>query len=488
MRLWYNAPHMSASCSPVRRFTGTLLLSALLLLAGCAPSGAVQNVLTLRLREALGTWPPPLVQPAPGDESAIEGRVLVADLPAAGVSVLVAGPTGAPFVAVTDSAGRYRIGGLPPGSYVPVAVGPGLEEGAAVDRLGIPWLAQTTAGATLHAPDIRLQPHVAPPLPNPADAGELAALEPAQVGATSVVTSSFPAGAAAQRSAWRFVRDGVEVNTLRLFLPPAGGSDLADSGAGAAEVEGAAPLPLFLLVYPSFVDGWEAVSVAFAAQGYAVLALSPVETRGADIEAHAQDARLALRLAQAGAFQPTPPEGTPPEGAPQIDVDSFVVLGGSYSSAIVHRLLRDLAADGVEKGAAQPAGWVTVGGIANAFRGTADYWAGRLEIPEWHADAVPALGLPNLQPLPFLRYSPVYTAAQMPPTLIIHTDADRVLLIDQAEELAAALEAAGVPVEFYAYSDTSHYLQVGEETSEAGKAMFNRILEFLNQRLRGEEP
>ena len=76
------------------------------------------------------------------------------------------------------------------------------------------------------------------------------------------------------------------------------------------------------------------------------------------------------------------------------------------------------------------------------FSGTADFYAGRLEMPPQYELLIPALGAPNLYPLPFLRYSPVYTAAQLPPTLIIHTDVDKVTPIDQAYQLEAALKAA----------------------------------------------
>jgi acetyl esterase/lipase len=451
-----------------------LVLAALtaMVTAGCTFDGPVQNVLNVRLREAAGLWPPVLTAPAPGQEATISGQVLLLEAygrerPAPGVTVVVAGPTGIPYTAESDSAGRYRLEGLPPGTYVPAAVGPGLEEGVAEVAPGIAWQGIVQAGALLEAPPIRLARHSAPALPAVATTADRAALQLAQVGATRVVTSPFPAGAAALGSSWHFVHDGARVDTLRLYQP------LQESTDG--QVEPAARRPLFLLVYPSFVDGWESVSVAFASRGYNVLALSPVEARAADIPAHAQDVRLALRLAQAGAL------------GPDIDGDRFAVLGGSYSSAIVHRLLRDLAADGAQQGSPQAQAWVTVGGIANAFRGTADYYAGKLEIPYWHADAIPALGFPNTQPLAFLRFSPVYTAGQMPPTLILHTEADRVVPIAQGRELYAALERAQVPVQIHEYADTSHYLQVGEETTAAGMAMFERILAFLNERLALEE-
>lgn len=65
--------------------------------------------------------------------------------------------------------------------------------------------------------------------------------------------------------------------------------------------------------------------------------------------------------------------------------------------------------------------------------------------------------------------------------MVIPTAADRITPIDQAYQLVAALEAAGVPVEAFYYPGVSYYLQIGEDMTEAGKAMFWRILAFICQ-------
>ena len=148
-------------------------------------------------------------------------------------------------------------------------------------------------------------------------------------------------------------------------------------------------------------------------------------------------------------------------------------MGGSYSSAILARLLR-AAGD-------ELAGWVTVGGLSNAFTGAAAYYRGEVELPPDFSLLVPALGWPSLNPLAFLRFSPVYVAGELPPTLVIHTAADRVLPIEQAEELTAALQAEGVPVDTYYYSDVSHYLGIGENLTDAGIEMFYKIIEFIDR-------
>jgi acetyl esterase/lipase len=219
--------------------------------------------------------------------------------------------------------------------------------------------------------------------------------------------------------------------------------------------------PLVFLVYPSPVEDWEDVSVAFAASGLAGVAISPSPGRSTDVDAHAQDALVALNLARRG------------ELSPAIGTNRPVAMGGSFSSAILARLLR-LAPDDL-------AGWVTVGGLANAFTAAADFYAGRIEMPPNYSLLVPALGQPNLYPETFLRYSPVYSAAELPPTMIIHTSADRILPISQAHDLAAAVRAAGIPLETYYYEDVSHYLGIGENMTDAGREMFYRILEFVEK-------
>jgi dipeptidyl aminopeptidase/acylaminoacyl peptidase len=262
-----------------------------------------------------------------------------------------------------------------------------------------------------------------------------------------IVTTVFPAGAAASVQAYTFTHAGATIDTLRVYLP--------------LTMTAEARLPLLFMVYPTHTDGWEPISVALASQGYALVAVSPVAARGMEIGAHAQDARIAFALARNGDL------------SPHIDPAPAIVLGGSFSSAILHRFLRDERPN--------VAAWITVGGIANAFSGAADYYAGRIQLPPGYELAIPALGFADLFPLTFLSYSPVYTAGELPPTMVIHTAADLVTPIDQAYQLEAALNATGVPVETFYYEDVSHYLQIGEDMTDAGKEMFTRILDFIRR-------
>ena len=65
--------------------------------------------------------------------------------------------------------------------------------------------------------------------------------------------------------------------------------------------------------------------------------------------------------------------------------------------------------------------------------------------------------------------------------MIIHTDADTIIPVAQAEEFAVALREAGVPVETFYYSDVSHYLQIDDNMTDEGRAMYYHILDFVEQ-------
>lgn len=429
---------------PCHAGAGTLLFLGLLLLAGCAPIPELNAAGYLFQRwqaERIGV---PMYSPPPENQitGSISGRVVDRGALVAGVSVVLAQADGTPHSAVTDAQGRYRVDGLPPGSYVPAAVGPGYAETALRDRLGVAWAVTVMPGQTVTAPDLAIRPDIVPSLPaDPAAAFQL------QAGTSYTATAAFPPGAAASVQRFQFQRAGVVNDSLRLYLP----LDLAAD----------AQLPILFAVYPGFIDNWESVSVAYASQGFALVAISPAAAWRVDIDQHTLDARAALALARSGAL------------GPHLANSPAVALGGSFSSAILHRLLR---AEGENFSA-----WVTVGGISNAFLGAADFYAGRLQIPEQYALVIPALGAPNLFPEQFLRYSPVYTAGELPPSLVIHTGSDTIIPINQAHELEAALRTAGVPVEVFYYDDVSHYLQIGENMTDTGKQMFFLVRDFARR-------
>lgn len=412
-----------------------LLLLSTALLAACEPSPTM-NVIGYMIEQRLGGP----VEPAPTvARGSLSGQVLYAGEPVAGASVLVATRTGTPFSARTDSSGHYLIDNIPPGQYVPASIAPTFAETALSAAFGLPYPVTVRAGETTEAPSLTLRLHRPRPLPAPLpEAAEL------WVGEPVTKTAPFPAGAVAWERSIAFTREGVRIISLRLYRP------FPDTGE---------KLPLLLGLYPGWVDDWAPVNVALADAGYAVLALSPSGVWGVDVAAHAEDARLALALARGGHL-----------GVDLADVPA-VALGGSFSSAIVNRLLRD------ERD--QFTAWLTLGGISNAFTGSADFYAQRLTLPERFRYVIPALGPANIYPLPFLYFSPVYTASHLPPTMIIHTEVDRIIPISQAYEMEEALRDAGVHVEVLYYEDVSHYLQIGEDLTESGKEMFWQVLKFL---------
>ncbi|MCB9151630.1 MAG: carboxypeptidase regulatory-like domain-containing protein [Caldilineaceae bacterium] len=429
----------------------TLCVLIALLLTACQPS-AEANVIGYLASQKVCQWTQaampdevvecPPARPMPEGVGSLTGLVLYNGEPVANASVVVAEPAGTPHVARTDAAGRYQIDNIPPGLYVPAAVAAGYEEAALHDDLGVPALVHIMAKQVAAAPPLALI--LSQPAVLPADPAVAFALTQTDVHTT---TAPFPVGAAAQVQAFQFTYNDAVVDTLRLYLP----RDLAPD----------AKLPLLFMIYPTHVDLWETVSTAFASHNVAFVAISPTAARGVDIEGHALDANAALQMAVRGDL------------SPHIQSEKALVLGGSFSSAILNRLLR-LAP-------AQIAGWVTVGGIADAFSGTADYYAGVISLPPAYTYAIPALGPPHIQPLAFLRYSPVYNVDGLPPAMIIHTKADLVLRIEQAYALEKVLQDAGVPVTVFYYEDVSHYLQIDENLSDAGKEMFYRILEFAQQ-------
>ena len=421
-----------------------IIVSAIIgLLTGCTPSPEA-NVITHLVAKKLGTFSPEPDNRIPGS---LTGSVHHGGIPVEGTAVVVAERYGTPHVAFTDQAGRYRIDGIPPGQYVPSAVAPGYDEAVPHDMLGLPRLVTIESELVSEGPPIELTAHVATPLPDPL-------AESVNLTATGEYTASapFPSGSTAQVRSYAFEYDNVVNDSLRVYLP----EDLADSEQ----------LPMLLVVYPGPTDNWEAISVALSVGGFAVVAISPTGQRRLDIDGHAMDARIALNLGLEGDIGPGISDG------------EAVTMGGSFSSPVLRRLLRD-EQDRI-------AAWIVLGGISDAFSVTNDFYMGRIQVPPMHDLAIPSLGLPNLYPLPFLRYSTIYAAGELPPTMIIHTASDTVTLIDQAFKLEAALREVGVPVEAYYYDAESHYLQIGENMTEAGEEMYYRVLEYVRSQLSPE--
>ncbi len=400
--------------------------------------------MTNTIRYAAARGEPYLFPAEQAGAAAVQGMVATYDgRPLPYAVVLVAEPQGTPHVTRANQAGEYRLQGLPAGNYIPVAVAAGFEEAVLRNRWGMPWSIQLERGQSIVVPEIALQPLVAPPL-GP-DAAARSALEPV---ASYTATSPYPEGATAQVRQWTFQRNETVNDTLFVYLPP-------EAAAHDAR------LPLLFALYPGHSLMWEDVSVAFASRGYAVVALSPLAGYGRNVIEHGEDARLALHLARSGDL------------GDAIDGEFPLAISGSYGAAVLNRMLRlePTAFTGV----------ALLGGISNAFSGAAAFYAGNLVWPPALGYALAALGTANAKPDNFMRFSPVYTAEVMPPTLLLHARADNMVPIQQSQEYAAALKEAAVPVQTYYFADEGHYIQVGEDTSLTTRRVFLQILSFLQK-------
>lgn len=433
---WRSALHILPHAFPI-----LIALGLLSLLTACSPSSTV-NVIGYEIEKRLGAFPPEPVSAARGE---ITGRVIAPDgTPIEGATALVALRTGTPYTATTAADGMYTITNVPPGQYVSAFVAPGYAENTLADWLGFPRVLPVHIDETTQAPVATLEPYQPPPLPAPLP--EAVSLD---LRIEFEAEANYPPDSRARAYAFHFTHDGHVIDNLRLYLP--------------LDLEPDERLPMLFMIYPTHSDAWQDVSVAYAAQGYAFVAVAPIEAHGLEIDAHAQDARIAFHLAKEGHLHP------------QIDHERIIALGGSFSSAILHRFLRN-ETDAVDA-------WVNVGGISNALTGAAEFYRGELEMPPDFEFAIPALGPANIYPLDFLRFSPVYTPHHLPPTFIVHTAADRIATIDQAYQLEAALEAAGIAVETFYYEDDSHYLMIGDDITEASMQVYEEILGYIEAQL-----
>lgn len=379
----------------------------------------------------------------------IRGIVTVDGRPLADAVVLVAEPQGTPHTTRSDSKGEYVLQGLPSGSFIPIAVAAGFEEEVLRNGIGLPWAIALEPGQSIQIPEIQLK------VLEVASLGQDAAMRSQlSLQGSFSASSPYPEGASALVQHWSFQRDEVVNDTLYVYLPL------------EAAMEGHR-LPLLFAVYPGHSLMWEDVSIAFASQGFAVVALSPLVDYGRDVIEHGKDARLALHFAINGDL------------GDFIDSRFPMAVSGSYGSAVLNRLLR--LEPNVFVGVAM------LGGISNAFSGAAAFYAGDLVWAPEMGYSLVSLGTANAKPKNFMHFSPVYTAEVMPPTLFLHTQADEMVPIEQSYEYAEALRSAGIPVYTYYFEDESHYIKVGENTSLTTRRVFLRVLAFLQKHLSAAE-
>ncbi len=193
-----------------------------------------------------------------------------------------------------------------------------------------------------------------------------------------------------------------------------------------------------------------------------MVAVGPVYSL--DLEADIAELKRLLALLRAGAV-------------PQVDATRLAILGGSYSSLHVQRLLRD-----------DPGfrGVVLLGPISDLFDLRQRFEAGTLLPPYGLDKALIALGWPNTAMQNYAPYSAVYhLRPDQPPLLLLHSRADEIVPTAQSERLASELERLGVPVEAHFFDGMAHYLYTDRPSAQLDE-LYGLTLDFLGRRL-GEE-
>lgn len=373
-------------------------------------------------------------EPDPSRVNSFEGTVRDAEgQPLPGATVLVATRRGVTYAASTDAQGHYRIDEVPEGKYVPIAARWGYEE-----RTSKP--VKIKPGQ--HHPGVDFALSRTPPLPIATD-------DSLQIGEPQQVWTSFPESAYAIRREFSFENDGHVITGCLVYEP--------------VEMQG--PFPTLVMLYPGPAINWEGASIPFVAQGYVVMATGPLEERGKDVEGHVRDALKAIAFLKEGPL------------SVQADTTRMGVLGGSFSSLILFRVLRhtdDFAAA------------VSVGGVSDVFLVLYDTYHHGGYQPQPPFDRIlMGLGRPNRHPENYLPHSAVFYAADLPSLCLIHGSQDTTVLADQSIRLADQLEALGKPCELHLYAGTGHYPGVEDPTPETAD-MFEKILSFFDRYLKAE--
>jgi dipeptidyl aminopeptidase/acylaminoacyl peptidase len=371
-------------------------------------------------------------EPDPGRVGSFEGTVRDTEgPPLPGATVLVATKRGVTYAASTDSQGHYRIDKVPEGTYVPIAAKRGFDERtskpvkiqAGQHRTGVDFAMPRTLPLTISTDDSL------------------------QIGEPEQVWTSFPESTYATRSEFSFENDGHVITGCLVYEP----------------VEMPGPFPTLVMLYPGPAINWEGASIPFVAQGYVVMAIGPLEERGKDVEGHVRDALKAIAFLKEGRL------------SGQADTTRLGVLGGSFSSLILFRVLRhtdDFAAA------------VSVGGVSDVFLVLQDTYYQQGYQPQPPFDRIlMSLGRPNRHPENYLPHSAAFYAADLPPLCLIHGLQDTTVLADQSIRLSDQLEALGKPCELHLYPGTGHYPGVEDPTPETAD-MFEKILGFFDRYLK----
>jgi hypothetical protein len=395
----------------------------------------LRNIAHYRVVKAMGgprlrTGEPP---------GAIAGTIQDPELePVAGALVLVASPLGDTYIATSGADGRYRIAGLPPGRYVPVAGKRGCDDALhQTCAAGLCYKHAVTVRSDTETKGVDLT--LAQATPPQILVDDSLVLSP-----TVLVETAAPLPGKARRTYFSFEREGLRVDDCYLYEP----------------LEGDGPFPTLLLILPGPVLGWEIVPVPFAAQGFSVLACYPL--RGIDIDQDAADLLTAFEYLKRGRL---------PSHA---DPEQLGLIGASYTSLHAYRLLG--LTDQVD--------------VAPVLGGMADGFAFRHDVETGTAHARPpfdqvliALGFPHSSPELYFKYSVIFRLEGLPPLCLLHGKEDELLPFSQDVLLDQELTRQGMPHDFNTYERLKHNSSISADSAST-QQMFQNSLTYLH-RFRG---
>lgn len=379
--------------------------------------------------------------PIPLQSGSISGTVRDDQGRSLGGAVVVASDRyGRTVTTVTDGRGRYVLEGVPVGRVVPAATRHGYEDQVYRQAIweGISTVRVRPNRTTLGA-DIYLRRYAALDTPTGVTRWEQA-----------IVSDDYPKPVSALRTRITFRRDGYEV-TSYLYEP-------------VLERKTQGKLPGIVAAYPGETLDWEPASLAFVAQGYVVLGVSPTSMRDLDVTADTEDLRAAMQLFYRGSL------------SDRVDRKRIGALGGSFSSMA---LMRALQREPYVRSA------VLLGGLADVYLLRYDTYhrgyTGYAVQPtfEW---AMWSLGRPDRRPRMYVENSVSLHARGLPPLCIIHGTGDVVIPYNQSERLADVLAQAGQPYELHIYRGTGHYPGIHEPDPDT-EAMYQDMVRFFAQRL-----
>jgi hypothetical protein len=422
-----------------RRLRPLLLILAGLLVLGLVWFGytsdakvtGLRNILHYQIVKRLG-GPKVKLDEAPGS---IAGTVRSSpDLPVAGAVVLVASPLGHTYTTESGPDGRYRIAGVPPGRYVPVAGKRGYDDALNQTCLaGLCFKHGVLVRSGHEAQETLILP--------PADLPAVVLDDSLVVSPTVEVEVGAPFPSRSLRTRFTFERTGLRVNDCWLYEPR----------------EGAGPFPTVVLVLPGPVMSWEIVPVPFAAEGFSVLAIYPL--RGIDIDEDATDILTALEYLRQGRI---------PSRA---DTERLGLIGASFTSLHTWRLLGMTDEMDVT---------LVLGGMADGFAFRHDVETGVAHTRPPFDQVLTALGFPNSSPELYFRYSVMFHLEGLPPVCLLHGMDDELSPFSQSVRLAAEFERRGHPHEFYAYEGLRHYFSTSADNATT-QQMFHDSVECLRR-------